>query len=243
MIDINLKYHSALFGPMDDISPKPDVLKYFISAFADKDFIPTTIQELSPAGVKKLLALKTSDNVWSIEFGSKRIDISKTDRDIGNSDFGDKKDFTEEVRDIIKIIFEKYPKKLNRISFVTHYLLKEMSEQEMKDVFNHLIIPVGIHKEHSPIEWNSRIVSRINKEINQKEELLNVITEVNRIRGKLKIESKQKQIDRVQLKFDINTFQGNTEYRFSNEEIESFYSVSNELEDSLVNSYVDLLSK
>lgn len=242
MIDINLKYHTALFGPMDDISPKPEVLKYFINAFADKNFIPTTIQELSPAGVKNLLALKTSDNVWSIEFGSKRIDISKTDQDIGNSDFGSKQDFIEEVKDVINIIFEKYPKKLNRISFVTHYLLKEMSEQEMNDIFNHLIIPVGLHKEQNPYEWNSRIVSRINEEINQKEELLNVITEVNRIRGKLKIESKQKQIDRVQLKFDINTFQGNSEYRFSNEEIESFYAVSNKIEDSLVNSYINLLS-
>ena len=66
VIDIDLKYHTVVFGSYEDIGPKPDTLKYFIEKFSDKELIPTTFQELGPKGVVNRFKLTASDEVWLI---------------------------------------------------------------------------------------------------------------------------------------------------------------------------------
>jgi hypothetical protein len=224
MEKINLKYQSAIFLNAVDISPKPDTLTYFISKFADKELIPGTFQELGPSGVMERFYLKDSEGKWSIEFSSNRIDIVKANANIGKTEMGSIAEFNSEVSKCIDIIFYKFPKKANRLAFVTTHIIHEISQKEISSIFNKLFNPIPTYRENELSEWKSRMVSRINKEFNKRTELHNFITEINRLKGKLNINSKTENVERLQIKLDINTFQGNTDYRFEIEDIKAYYN-------------------
>ena len=101
MIDIDLKFQIALFGAMEDISPRPDTLKYFIDAFADKELIPTTFQEIGLGGAIERVSFKSSDNVWNIELGSNRIDIHKANQDFKVTQMGKLDEFISDSKEIL----------------------------------------------------------------------------------------------------------------------------------------------
>jgi hypothetical protein len=241
MIDINLKFQVVLFGSFEDISPKPETLKYLIDAFAEKELIPTTIQELGPNGIFNRISLKSSDNVWNLQFMSNRIDIEKTNKNIGETKMESIDDFITEANDIIKRLDEKFHKKYNRLSLVTRNLLKEMNPDEIFSIFSKISKTIEFYDLNKPVDWRNRIVSRIPLKISE-EETINVISDINRLKGSLKINSKIQEIDRVELKFDINTFQGNTEYRFSLEDIGIFLEEVTKIEKQLILDYIKLFS-
>lgn len=245
MIDINLRFQLAMFGSYEDIAPKPDTLKYFIDAFAHKELIPTTVQEfdlvnsLSPIN---RLSLKSADEVWSIDFSANRIDIQKNNKDVGVVDMGELNQFLEETKQIVKIINKKFPKKHNRLAIVSRYLLKQMTKEEISEIFYKNVNTIEIFKQSEPIEWNNRVVTRIQQKISESEEVINVIAELNRIKGNLIINSKNEVIDRVELRFDINTYQGTTDYRFELKDLVAFVEESAKIENNLQNEYINLLS-
>jgi hypothetical protein len=242
MIEANLKYQIALFGSFEDISPKPDVLKYFIDAFADKQLIPTTFQELAPTGLLNRMSLKSTDDVWNIEFSSNRIDIHKSNQDIGVTKMNSLDDFISDSNFIIEKIIAKFPKKFNRLALVTQHLFREMKEDEMQSIFHNTVKTIELYKKNIPAEWNNRVVTRIPEKVNDKTEIFNVISEINRIKGNIRINSSPTPIDRVELKFDINTYQINTEYRFEIDDIKAFLVRANEIEKQLETEYVKLVT-
>lgn len=245
MIDINLRFQLAVFGSYEDISPKPDTLKYLIDAFADKELIPTTVQELdlaNPLNPINRLSLKSTDEVWSVDFGANRIDIQKNNKDVGIVNMGELKQFLEEAKHIVEVIEKKFPKKHNRLAIVTRYLMKAMTKEEISNIFHKNVNTIDIFKQSEPIEWNNRVVTRIQKKLSDKEEIINVIAELNRIKGNLKINSKNEEVDRVELRIDINTYQGITDYRFEFADIVSFVEEANKLENKIKTDYIDLLS-
>jgi len=245
MIDINLKFQLAVLGSYEDIAPKPDTLKYFIDAFADKELIPTTVQELdlaNPLNLINRLSLKSADEVWSVDFGANRIDIQKNNKDVGVVNMGDLKQFLEEAKNIVEIIEKKFPKKHNRLAIVTRYLMKQMTKDEISKIFYKNVNTIDLFKQNEPIEWNNRVVTRIKQKISDNEEIINVIAELNRIKGNLKINSKNEAIDRVELQLDINTYQGTTDYRFEFKDIVAFIDEVNKIENKLKIDYINLLS-
>lgn len=244
MIDLSIRYQVAMFGNFEDISPKPETLKYFIDSFLDKELIPVTIQEvnlLNPTNPINRLSLKSQDEVWSIEFGSNRLDIQKSNKDVGVTDMNSLKIFLEEVKKIAEIINNKFPKKFNRLSLVTRYLLPEMSKEEITEIFHKTNNTIDFFKDNEPVEWKNRVVARIPVKI-QDEETMNVISELNRIKGNLKVNSNIQAIDRVELKFDINTYQGLTEFRFSYNELIQFIDFAFNIESNLKEQYEKILS-
>ncbi|MDI9313021.1 MAG: hypothetical protein QM535_22615 [Limnohabitans sp.] len=244
MIDLNLKYQIAIFGVFEDITPNSDTLKYLIETFADKELIPTTFQELNPLIPDQIinrLSLKSSDDVWTIEFSSNRIDIIKSNTNFGVTKMNSVSEFINDVKDIIKKINDKFPKKYNRLALVTRHLLKEMSIEEMSSIYHKTVKTVETYQKSEPVEWNNRVVARIPVLI-KNEETFNIISEINRIRGNLKINSKLQIIDRVELKFDINTFQAITDYRFDFEDLKIFLDKALEIEENLELEYIKLIS-
>jgi hypothetical protein len=244
MIDINLKYQIAIFGVFEDITPNSDTLKYLIETFADKELIPTTFQELNPIIPDQIinrLSLKSSDDVWTIEFSSNRIDIIKSNTNFGVTKMNSVSEFVNDVKDIIKKINDKFPKKYNRLALVTRHLLKEMSIEEMSSIYHKTVKTVETYQKSEPVEWNNRVVARIPVLI-KNEETFNIISEINRIKGNLKINSKLQKIDRVELKFDINTFQAITEYRFDFEDLIIFLDNALKIEENLELEYLKLIS-
>lgn len=242
MIDTNLKYQVALFGSFEDISPKPDILKYFIDAFLDKQLIPSTFQEFGPTGLLNRLSLKSTDDVWNIEFTSNRIDIHKSNQDIGVTSMNSLDEFISDSNSMIEKIAAKFPKKFNRLALVTRHLFKEMKEAEMLSIFHNTVKTIDLYKKNEPVEWNNRVVTRIAEKINDNEETFNVISEVNRIKGNLKINSANTVIDRVELKFDINTYQINTDYRFDLKDVSAFLVRATEIEKQLEEEYIKLVT-
>lgn len=223
MEKINLKYQAAIFLNAADISPKPDTLTYFITKFADKELIPGTFQEFGPTGIMERFHLKDSKGIWSIEFSSNRIDIVKINANIGETLMGSLAEFNSEVSKCIDIIFEKFPKMANRLAFITTHIIHGINKEEFSSIFNKLFNPIPTYRDNELNEWRSRMVSRIKKDFNKRAELHNFITEINRIKGNLTIDSKIKNIERLQIKLDINTFQENTDYRFNIEDIKAYY--------------------
>jgi hypothetical protein len=242
MIDTNLKYQIALFGSFEDISPKADILKYFIDAFSDKQLIPTTFQELGPTGLLNRLSLKSTDDVWNIEFNSNRIDIHKSNQDIGVTSMSSLEDFISDSNSMIEKIVSKFPKKFNRLALVTRHLFKEMKEAEMLSIFHNTVKTIDLYKKNEPVEWNNRVVTRVVEKINGNDETFNIISEINRIKGNLKINSVATPIDRVELKFDINTYQINTDYRFDLKDISTFLKRATEIEKQLEAEYAKLVT-
>lgn len=234
-----------MFGSYEDIAPKPDTLKYLIDAFADKELIPTTVQELdvvNPVNPINRLSLKSTDEVWSVEFGANRIDIIKNNKDVGVVNMGELKQFLEDAKHIAGIIEKKFPKKHNRLALVTRYLMKQMTQVEISDIFYKNVNTIDIFKKNEPTEWNNRVVSRIQQKISENEDTINVIAELNRIKGNLKINSKNEAVDRVELRFDINTYQGSTDYRFEINDLINFIDEANKIENQLKTDYIKLLS-
>ncbi len=241
MIDFVLKYQAVIFGVFDEITPSPSNLTYFINKFSDKELIPAMFQELSPDGVKNRFTLKSPNDDWNIEFGSDRIDIKKVNRDINVSEFGSKNKFIKEVLEILKIVFDRFPHKANRISFVSQYFCKPFSTSELNKILLKISNLPATYRKYPPINWNNKYVSRIEKEINKRNELLNFIGEINRIQGQLKINSKIEEFDRIELRFDINTFQGNQDYRFLYDDFTDFYSKVENWEEELLTEFIKLI--
>lgn len=242
MIDFVLKYQAVLFGNYEDISPKAETIKYFIDALAEKDFIPTTFQEIGPKGPLNRLSLKSSDEVWNIEISSSRIDIEKNNKNIGETEMSSLTDFIQEVESLIGIIDQKFPKKHNRLSLVTRNFLETMEEEKFAEIYRKLCNPISIYQENDPVEWNSRVVARKDIEIENLKETLNIISQVNRVKGNLLVNSKMEKIDRIELQFDINTYQGNNEYRFEQVHLKSFFTQVSDLEEEIKKEYLELIS-
>lgn len=244
MIDINLSFQLSMFGSYQDIAPSSNTLQYLIEKFNDKELIPTTFQEIDIANPRtpiNRLSMRSTNEVWSIVFNANRIDIIKNNNDVGVVKMGNVHDFIEEAINIVRIIDEKFPKKHYRLALITRYLLKQMSPSEISSTFRKNVNTYGFFNTHEPIEWNNRVVARTEKNIGELTETINVIAESNRIKGQLKVNSKNEDIDRVELKFDINTYQLQTDYRFGISELDTFAYAAHEIETQIKNDYTTLI--
>lgn len=243
MIDINLKYQAVLFGSYEEIAPKPDIIKYFLEKFSDKELIPTTFQEIRPNGTINRFNLSSNDGMWLIEFSSTRIDIHKVNKNFGVTEIGSIDQFINEAKEIANIIELKFPKKHNRLSLVSRYLLPEMNIEEMSSIFLKLNNTIDLYKNNQIADWNNRTVSRINFNIGDNPELFNIISEIKRTIGNQNVNSKVEKIDRIELHFDINTYQGNTDYRFDLQLFNKFLDTASKIESDIKTSYLKLLEQ
>lgn len=230
---VNIKYQAAIFTNATDIVPKPDTLTYFIQKFSDKELIPGTFQEIGPGGVSERFNLKDTNGVWSIEFNSNRIDIIKVNSNIGVTELSSIDDFVKEVKNISEIILNKFSRKAHRLALVNTYIIMDLDNKDYSRVFTKLFNPIPTYKNNDRSEWGSRMVSRIENTFGDKKELHNVITEINRLKGNLNIKSNTENVERIQAKLDINTYQGNSEPRFDFADMVSFFDQTAKWQNSL----------
>jgi len=71
-------------------------------------------------------------------------------------------------------------------------------------------------------------------DINGTTERLNIITQVSRIQGDFIQEGGTFPFDRVQITFDITTYQGNTDPRFEMSAVKAFYPRALEIRDKIL---------
>lgn len=237
MFDIIGKYQASLFGNLADISPTPEVISKLLMLFKDKNLLPSTFQEISvhTPRPQTRLRLSSQNNEWTLNFATHRLDIEKNATDPKGQNLGGKaEEFAEQAHEFFTRILTEFKKKGNRISLITSGLLKEMPEEKLADIYDRLFNPIPFYGDNPPFEWNTRSVARKTLEINCIQESINVVTDINRVRGQLMQPSIILEFDRIEIGFDINTIQENQETRFSVDAIESFFSCANEIRNQIL---------
>jgi hypothetical protein len=225
MIDIKVRYQAVAFMP--SIEASQSNISQLMGLFADKGLIPTTFQEVTvktlPTQPQLRFALQSPNNEWNIRFGIDRIDISKNATDGKGNNIGTIEQFCTDVSDIFARISSKHPQKANRLALSGNVLLEEMTTEKLNTVYEKLFNSIKLYSDNKPVEWNLRINSRVQKQINSMNEHLNFISEINRVSGLLNIDQKLVPIDRIAVNLDINTIPNNIENRFGEIEFADFY--------------------
>lgn len=239
---IDIQYRVGLFGSYDEVLPNPNNIKYFVESFSDKQLIPIIFQEFAPNGDKvDRLSLANSDRSWLVQFGFNRMDIYHTNMDVGVTNFLTLNNFILGVNNIVKIIQEKFPRKHHRLALLTKVVFDEMDAKKHDEIYRKLNNTISVYNENPIADWNTRTGSRISYEFDGLNEMFNVVSNVRRVKG-LTIKSQNTKADRVELDFDINTYQGNTDYRFEKSQIASFLDQSVKVERDLREQYIELIN-
>jgi len=218
---LDIKYQATLFVNLKDIPPTPENVMTIMSLYIDQElqFIPGTSLEISrnnPTPIPRM-NLIDRNNGWTINFGSNRIDIIKNSVD--ENGVGTIEDFTNKACSLFKLFFEKFNKKVHRISLVSSALFKDMDLKKINSIYNKFSNPINFYKENEAEEWLVHSVARVKYEISNLNELVNISTDISR---KL-VDSSNQIINAIILDFDINTNGENEDVRFENLHFHEFY--------------------
>ena len=185
--------------------------------------MPTTIQEMrlgAIAETRMQLQLVTKNSEWRIEFEPHRICFTKMN--VPNREIGTFKKFSQELNDYTTRLSSVISLNGTRLSYVTKGWLKEMKNEELEEIAKKFLIMPSFYQENIPVEWNYRTISRYETSIKNTPEIVNVITDINRIQSLLKEKTEEKEVSRLEIGFDINTFQNNKKGRFQLNDAEEF---------------------
>lgn len=237
MFDILERYQASFFVKATDIIPSPEVISILLNMFSDKGFLPTTFQEIglqSPSPQVRL-RLNSKNNEWGINFASHRIDIEKNPVVAAGKNVGDVETFVKETKDFFSRILGHFRKKGHRLSIITSGMLKEMTHKELLEVYTKLFRPLPFYEQNMPFEWKCRSVAKSEKHI-KKTGPLNVITNINRVKGKLFDPTNYApEFERIEVSFDINTIPENEDARFNAESFNDFFSSALDIRSDILN--------
>lgn len=243
MIDYKLKYQATIFLNALDISATQKNISDLMTDFSDKGFIPNIFQEitfLNPQPQNRF-RLQSPNNEWSISIGSVRIDIEKNPTDLKGSNLGSEQDFCLEAADYFQRILKRFPRKANRLAFVSRFLLNEMTDEQLSKSYSKLFNSPPLYSDNTPFEWNWRTASHIEKEFSELKETFNFVTTINRLNGEVKNGNEVSQIDRIEFNFDINSIPAKNENRFGAVEVKTFLENVYEWQDNLKNEMTEFL--
>lgn len=242
LIEHRAFYQFGFFVP-HNISVTPEQVAGLMPDFFSLNMLPA-IQSLpniylglgeSPANLQQLRFM-TADKQLIVDFElNHRYLIQMTG--LPGAKLPDYDFFSNRVKEIIEKLEKKVPIKAHRLSFVTTGIGKKMEKNQLDRINEKLFTLPEKFRSHKPIEWNSRQVCREDKTINGRTEILNIIMNISRIENVHHFEAKPTSFDGIEVNFDINTFQGNNEQRFSSDDVRPFLAeaggIQRELESSL----------
>jgi hypothetical protein len=234
MIEHLYSYQAGFFAPGTHIEPSPEIIAKVVKEFENKDFVPSTVPlfQFQTQTMKLQLQMLTKSMEWIIDFEPNRFLIQR--KNLPKIQMCTVDEFITESKDIISRLLNVFPIRGTRLSYVTSGLLPEMSNQQLNKVNMKLLNLPEFYRKSPPVQWSTRNVVKIESHFNNKVEQLNVITDINRKQGTLSKDDKSVQFDRIQLSFDINTFQGNVTQRFDDEDLPSFLITAKELVDEIM---------
>ena len=226
MFEYTKLYQISFFASEFPIKATTDNISKLLDRLKIKDLIPSTIEaiSISPEGQKSFLQLRfiKPDSGWEIEFEESRILISLKRHP--NSGICEVNEFINEAKDILSRIYSVFPIKGNRLSFYTRGFLEEMSQDKLQLIYSKFIAITDFFKLNPPNEWRLRNISKIFFNISEISEQINVVVDINRVKGVFKEKGISKPFDRIEIGFDINTFQNNLEGRFSVDSFDEYFS-------------------
>ena len=234
-------YSFYFFSPGSKLEVSSEILEKMLSSFKDTDLLPTTRAEFifepqlgqqPQMRTQQQIHLISKKNDWSIEFDIDRINFSKNNT---NGEYSKSASiFMEEVVDFSKRLESISTLHGHRLSYVTKGILPSMPSAKLDEICIKLFNLPRFYVDNPPVEWSTKNVARSSFSIGNRDEIINVITDINRIQGLLQGKDGIKPFDRIEISFDINTFQNDTSKRFSVNEIEPFLKNSILLSDQLL---------
>jgi len=223
MIEHLIYYQFGFFAPNTHLQPKPDIIGRLLEAFKDKGFIPTTAQELQigPAIKTRLQLQFTSPNgEWNLAFEPHRALLKK--ENVAGTGIGSPEDFCNEANEIFNQLLKVNPFTGTRLSYATKGLLPELNPAKLDEVNKRLLNHISFYEEHPPYQWTTRNVAKFDVSLGEMTETLNVITDINRVQGTIARDTGPLSFDRIEIGFDINTYQENTIPRFTTNHVGLF---------------------
>lgn len=237
-----LSYQAGFFADFENITPNADTIPPLLNAFRDLELLPTTFIQFSEGKRHTRLRMATSTNEWFVDFDVHRINITKNPISHRGSNMGDIGEFSDKARDFVERIHKLFPRAGTRLSLVTKNLLEERDDEQLKNAYRRVLNPSQFYVENPPHDWRARYVSRVSTVLDGNEEQLNVITTISRIQGEFSDMESVEAFDKLQLEFDINTFQGNRTPRFDPEDLRIFFGKAMELREKLADEVQELLN-
>lgn len=216
-------YHFILFTPDLEITPTSESIGDLLEIFKGKDFLPSTHTVLIQ-GVdsepRLQLEFKTKDSTWNLSFEKTRVSLLHKPKN--RIPLNNIENFKDEVCDIFNKLDGYSPFKGTRMSYLSKGLLPEMDVEHLKNLQYSFLNTIPFYQKNPSCEWSTRQVSRCEYNINDQPELINVISQINRTQGEIQVENEIKYFDRLEVAFDINTFQENKKRRFTKDNILPF---------------------
>ncbi|MBN1570615.1 MAG: hypothetical protein JXA73_22420 [Acidobacteria bacterium] len=236
MIAVPMKYQTSFFGNLADLKPSADTIPPLLQIFREQALLPSTYQQvqLGPSLDPQVrLRLSSTRNEWIIEFDIDRITIEKNSIKPLGANMGLLEDFARTSEDYLGRILSLFPRKGTRLSLVTDGLMDQMTEEGLQEVYSRILVPLGYYHNNPPHLWNSRCIARGAIDMAQGQESINVITQVNRVQGKFLMQGGIG-FDRIQVIFDINTFQDNMQPRFDIEAVRAYNTSALQLRETIL---------
>lgn len=237
MFEFHGPTQASIFGNFDEIKPKPEIISELLALFSQKNMLPGTFQEISfPMQVPQTrIRLESENHEWVLNIGTLRIDVEHNlAKDIGDESGDFIKSSVNEAIEILRLFLNNYKIKGHRLALNTKGFLPEQPKTLLDNIYTDIISPIEFYTINVPTEWNSRSVSRVERDLNGEKEIINVINTVNRAIGQYSVNGESKDFDRIAIGFDINTYQGNSNTRFDSDNIDSFYQTSLIIRDEIL---------
>lgn len=240
MIDKRLFYQFGFFA-IHNVRPEPDSISYLVRALKPWNLVPTTVNAfqvnpavgLTGANVAEL-QMNSPGGELSVQFEPNRYVIQMNVQPVRDEVPIER--FAEVARQIMTVLNLQNTHRASRLSYVTRLLCTPMDQKELADIHSrlfHVPLPADVVP---GTEWSTRQVGRGEAMIADRPEVINFVLDVNRIQGFLGTPPGILPFDRIELGFDINTFQGNVETRFDTDTVQPFIHFAHGMEKASVES-------
>jgi hypothetical protein len=212
----------------ENVSPSFEEITQLMEAFKPIQALPNYLIEQSPTGTKKRVVFISQDG-WQIGLLGNHFQIVKVPPNPLRDQLGDFSDFCRQASRIFQISLEHFRKRSHRLAALREGYLREMTESEMAEIVKRLMIVPNIYQKNPLKEWDWRVVTDIEREIEGERTRINTIAIVKKIVGTLAQQSGTTEvstsINRIQVNLDINTMPTDQqEDRFGEKHVESFYT-------------------
>jgi hypothetical protein len=227
--EINTGFQVCFFADLSAIEPTAETIASLAKAFSGRKLLPSTYQEFGPQGNRMRPRLQSADNEWVLDFDIGRLDLRRNSTSPGADNMGPVEEFTRDAYEMIAAALHVFPCKGRRLSLVTQTLLRDLTPDTLNQAYSRLLNPLRYYRDFPPVAWRSRSIARVQVPLGANDETLNVILTADRDQRRLLFDPTQPPFDSIAVVVDINTFQGNTETRFTAESLPEFLGRAVEL--------------
>lgn len=238
----NVMYKFSVFGDFSQLKYSSDNMKKLLDVKAEKILIPNVISQAGLSGtVEQRMQLVSTDHTIIISVLQERIDVEiYSDKQTGFGSEHFRKIVLQlvELMRQIHLVFQEEISDATRMALVARYVYFDISDEIKAGFRDRFVNTLDFYKDKMTDEFFVNIVGNITYKINNKDEVMNVVTVITRLFPSQGI-GVDIPVDGYQIDFDINTMPQNKENRFNPEVYDEFAKQFEKTIAELRNSVLD----